>query len=165
MKYMAAPWRADYVKKVSGIKECVFCLTQKSDNDKDVHILYRGRYNFIMLNKYPYNSGHLMIAPFSHCDSIEKADKYSSDEMMDLVKSTLSILREHYNPQGFNTGMNIGRSSGAGVESHYHLHIIPRWIGDSSFMPIIGKTKMVIEDLDTTYSDLKPIFTRIKIGG
>ncbi|MBU1185931.1 MAG: HIT domain-containing protein [Acidobacteria bacterium] len=165
MKYIAAPWRADYVKKVFEMKGCVFCRALKSEIDKDVHILYRGRYNFVMLNRYPYNPGHLMIAPFGHCDSIEKAEKDSSDEMMDLIKNSMSLLRDHYSPQGFNTGMNIGRSSGAGVESHYHFHIIPRWIGDSNFMPIIGQTKVVIEDLDTTYSDLKPLFDEMKGDG
>jgi len=164
MKYIAAPWRAEYVKNVFGMKDCVFCSALNHNNDKDVHILYRGHYNFIMLNKYPYNPGHLMIAPFRHCDSIEKAKKNASDEMMDLVKNTMSLLRRHYNPQGFNMGMNIGRSAGAGVDSHYHYHIIPRWIGDSNFMPIIGETKVVIEDLDTTYDELCPLFTGEKKG-
>lgn len=99
-----------------------------------------------------------MIAPYKHLDSPEKADIASTYEMMDLLKTALHVLRNHYNPQGFNTGMNIGRSAGAGVESHFHFHIIPRWVGDSNFMPIIGETKVIIEDLDITYDQLVPLF-------
>ncbi len=158
MKYLSAPWRADYVKKVFKMTGCIFCKSLKMKNDRKALILFRGKYNFIMLNKYPYNAGHLMIAPYKHLDSPEKADRASTYEMTDLLKTALHVLRNHYNPQGFNTGMNIGRSAGAGVESHFHFHIIPRWVGDSNFMPIIGETKVIIEDLDFTYDQLVPLF-------
>jgi ATP adenylyltransferase len=123
-------------------------------------ILHKGKQNFVMLNKYPYSPGHLMIAPYKHLDSIELAEKASSEEMMELLKQCLRILRQQYHPQGFNTGMNIGRSAGAGVTDHYHLHIIPRWTGDSNFMPLIGKTKVVLEDLHTTYDHLLSYFQK-----
>jgi len=159
MKYISAPWRADYVKKVFKMTGCVFCRSLKMKNDREALILFRGEHNFVMLNKYPYNPGHLMIAPYKHLDSPEKADKASTNEMMDLLKRALQVLRNCYNPQGFNTGMNVGQSAGAGVKDHFHLHVIPRWTGDSNFMPLIGKTKVVIEDLDTAYGQLASLFS------
>jgi len=154
MDYITAPWREEYVKKVFDMKECIFCQALEQKKDKPFFVLYRGDHNFILLNKYPYTPGHLMIAPYKHLDSIELAEKKSTGEMMELLKKCLEILRKEYNPQGFNTGMNIGHSAGAGVAEHYHLHIIPRWIGDSNFMPLVGKTKVVLKDLHTTYDQL-----------
>ncbi len=154
MEYITAPWREEYIKKVSKMEGCIFCLALKENKDKKFFILYRGRYNFILLNKYPYTPGHLMIAPYKHLNSIELAEKGSAEELIELLKKCLRILREQYNPHGFNTGMNIGHSAGAGVADHYHLHIIPRWIGDSNFMPLVGKTKVVLKDLHTTYDQL-----------
>ncbi len=158
MEYIAAPWRREYVRKVLKMKECIFCRALDLKNDRDTYILYRGTHNFIMLNKYPYTPGHLMIAPYIHIDSLEKAERDSAIEMTDLLKFSLKVLRKKHNPQGFNMGMNIGKSAGAGVADHYHLHIIPRWEGDSNFMPIICETKMTIEDLKTTYDRLLPAF-------
>lgn len=158
MEYIATPWREEYVKKVFKMKGCIFCQALKQKNDRKCFILYRGKHNFILLNKYPYTPGHLMIAPNEHLDSIVSAEKESTEEMIELLKKCLRILKEQYNPQGFNTGMNIGHSAGAGVADHYHLHIIPRWVGDSNFMPLIGKTKVVLQDLYTTYDRLLPHF-------
>jgi len=151
---MTVPWREHYVKNAHKMKGCFFCAVAKRKKDKQDLILYRGEHNFIILNKYPYSPGHLMIAPYKHLDSIEKAGKKTSYEMTDILKKSLEILREVYNPHGFNTGMNIGHSAGAGVAYHYHLHVIPRWVGDSNFMPIIGKTKLTTEDLNKTYNNL-----------
>ncbi|MFO7866103.1 MAG: HIT domain-containing protein [Candidatus Aminicenantes bacterium] len=162
MEYIAAVWRADYVRNSGKMKECIFCRALKSNHDRDAYILHRGRFNFIILNKFPYSPGHLMIAPLQHLDSIEKADKTVSDEMSDFLKISLKILRDSYKPHGFNTGMNLGQSAGAGVAGHYHLHIIPRWTGDSNFMPIIGKTRVTIEDLDTSFQRLAPLFQKIR---
>ena len=160
MKYITAPWREEYVKKASKMTECIFCLAINSKEDGESHILYRGENNFILLNRYPYTPGHLMIAPYKHIDSIEKADKRTTDEMTDLLKLSLKLLRQHYRPHGFNTGMNIGRSAGAGVADHYHLHVIPRWTGDSNFMPLVGKTKVVIEGVDSSYDKLVHLFSK-----
>jgi ATP adenylyltransferase len=134
----------------------------KKKNDKQSFILYRGIHNFVLLNKYPYTPGHLMIAPYKHLNSIELAEKEATDEMTELLKKCLSLLRKQYNPQGFNTGMNIGQCAGAGVADHYHLHIIPRWAGDSNFMPLIGKTKVVLEDLYTSYDKLLRYFEKTR---
>jgi ATP adenylyltransferase len=160
MEYITAPWREEYVKKVFKMKGCVFCSALKQKKDKPFFVLYRGKSNFILLNKYPYTPGHLMIAPYEHLDSPELSDKKSTEELIELLKKSLKILKKVYNPQGFNTGMNIGQSAGAGVADHYHLHVIPRWIGDSNFMPLVGKTKVVLEDLHTTYDRLLPHFQK-----
>jgi ATP adenylyltransferase len=160
MEYITAPWREEYVKKVFRMKDCIFCQALKQKNDRESFILHRGNHNFILLNKYPYTPGHLMIAPYKHLDSIELAEKKSTEEMMELCKKCLRILRNQYNPQGFNTGMNIGQSAGAGVADHYHLHIIPRWVGDSNFMPLVGKTKVILRDLHTTYDQLLTHFQK-----
>jgi len=158
MKYITAPWREEYVKKAFKMTECIFCQALQTEKDKETFILHRAKHNFLILNRYPYTPGHLMIAPYAHLDSIEKAKKEITDEMVDLLKLSLSVLRKTYRPHGFNTGMNIGHSAGAGVADHYHLHIIPRWTGDANFMPLIGKTKVVIEDIETTYEKLKSKF-------
>jgi ATP adenylyltransferase len=161
MEYITTPWRENYVKQVFKMKECVFCRALEQKKDRESFILHRGKHNFVMLNKYPYNPGHLMIAPYKHLNSIEMADKKAAGEMMEFLTKCLGILREHYKPQGFNTGMNIGHSAGAGVADHYHMHIIPRWIGDSNFMPLVGKTKVVLKDLFTTYDQLQIYFKEI----
>jgi ATP adenylyltransferase len=158
MEYITAPWREEYVKKVFKMKGCIFCEALEKKNDKPFYVLHRGDHNFILLNKYPYTPGHLMIAPYKHLESIELSEKKSTGEMMELLKKCLKILRKEYNPQGFNTGMNIGHSAGAGVADHYHLHVIPRWIGDSNFMPLVGKTKVMLKDLQATYDQLLPYF-------
>lgn len=162
MEYITTPWREEYIKKLIKMKGCIFCQALKKKNDKQSFILYRGIHNFVLLNKYPYTPGHLMIAPYKHLGSIELAKKEATDEMTELLKKCLSLLRKQYDPQGFNTGMNIGQCAGAGVADHYHLHIIPRWSGDSNFMPLIGKTKVVLEDLYTSYDKLLRYFEKAK---
>jgi len=164
MEYMSAPWRREYVRRISKMSGCIFCKALKSKDDRGAFILFRGNHNFIMLNKYPYTSGHLMIAPYRHLSSFERAKKESTDEMADLLKLSLKVLKKKYCPQGFNTGMNLGKCAGAGVADHYHLHVIPRWTGDSHFMPIVGDTKVMIENLETTYDRLSPLFQRTKSG-
>ncbi len=164
MEYIPAPWRKEYVRRIAKMSGCIFCQALKSKDDKGAFILFRGAHNFIVLNKYPYTSGHLMIAPYKHLSSFERAKKESTDEMADLLKLSLKVLKKKYCPQGFNTGMNLGKCAGAGVADHYHLHVIPRWTGDSHFMPIVGETKVMIEDLGTTYDQLFPLFQKARSG-
>ncbi len=164
MEYISAPWRKEYVRRISKMSGCIFCQALKSKDDREAFILFRGAHNFIVLNKYPYTSGHLMIAPYKHVSSFERAKKESTDEMADLLKLSLKVLRKKYCPQGFNTGMNLGKCAGAGVADHYHLHVIPRWTGDSHFMPIVGETKVMIENLETTFKRLFPLFQKTKLG-
>lgn len=164
MEYISTPWREEYIRKISKMSECIFCKALKLKNDMKAFILFRGVHNFIVLNRYPYTPGHLMIAPYKHLASFEQVRKESTDEIMDLLKLSLKVLRKKYHPHGFNTGMNLGRSAGAGVADHYHLHVILRWTGDSNFMPLVGKTKTMIEDLETTYDRLFPLFNKAKLG-
>lgn len=164
MEYISAPWRKEYVRRSSKMSGCIFCHALKSKDDRGAFILFRGTHNFIVLNKYPYTVGHLMIVPYKHVSSFERAKKESTDEMADLLKLSLKALRKKYCPQGFNTGMNLGKCAGAGVTDHYHLHVIPRWTGDSHFMPIVGETKVMIENLETTYDRLFPLFQKAKLG-
>lgn len=164
MEYIPTPWREEYIRKICKMSDCIFCQALKLKNDKKAFILFRGSHNFIVLNRYPYTPAHLMIAPYKHLASFEQAEKESTDEMVDLLKLSLKILRKKYRPHGFNTGMNLGRSAGAGIADHYHLHVILRWTGDSNFMPIVGKTKTMIEDLETTYNRLYPLFQQVKPG-
>jgi ATP adenylyltransferase len=160
MRYLTAPWRAAYVRKAWTMKNCVFCDALKAGDDRKAAVLYRGRRNVIMLNRYPYTPGHLMIAPSRHVADFEKARPEERDELAELLQVALRVLRAHYRPHGFNMGMNLGHSAGAGVTGHYHLHVIPRWTGDSNFMPLVGGTRVFIEDLETTYARLRPLFDR-----
>ncbi len=158
MEYINAPWRAQYVKNVFKAKGCIFCDALKIRNDREALILHRGKHNFVILNKYPYTPGHLMIAPLKHLASPESATQAAAHEMWDMLTRCLSALKRQYHPQGFNTGMNLGQCAGAGIADHYHIHVIPRWPGDSNFMPLIGKVKVTIETLDTTFAHLHPYF-------
>jgi ATP adenylyltransferase len=158
------PWRYDYIKSGSSEQEgqpesCVFCvLPEDASDDQNRFILHRAAHNFVVLNIYPYISGHLLIVPYMHIAELDDAPKEVSDELMDLTKRSQTILREVYHPHGFNLGMNLGRSAGAGVAGHIHLHILPRWTGDANFMSTVGETRVIPEDLATTYKNLHSKF-------
>jgi ATP adenylyltransferase len=158
MQYIAAPWRGSYVRTVHKMTGCPLCRALKIKDAKRSGILYRGRSAFVILNKFPYQPGHIMIAPVKHTAAFERSPQNVSHEIIDLMRLSVDVLKKAYHPQGFNIGMNLGRSAGAGVVDHYHVHIVPRWSGDSNFMPIVGRTKIVIEDLDATFDRLYPLF-------
>jgi len=160
MEYIPAPWRGKYVRQVRRKRGCIFCQAARRGDDAASFIIHRGRHNFIILNKFPYTPGHLMIAPYRHLSVFARAPKAASDELADLLKLSLRVLKRAYRPQGFNAGLNLGRSAGAGVVDHYHLHVIPRWPGDSNFMPLVSRTRVVIEDLRLTQSRLAPLFAK-----
>lgn len=160
MRYISAPWRADYVRKALSMKRCIFCEALKSRDDRSATVLYRGRRNFLLLNRYPYTPGHLLIAPKRHVADFADARLDERAELADLLQVAIRVLRASYAPHGFNTGMNLGQSAGAGVAGHYHLHVVPRWTGDANFMPLIGATRVFIEDLDATYKKLRPLFDK-----
>ncbi len=158
MQRLWSPWRHEYITKTSPGQPqnaCIFCEAQKNpaDDAKNL-IVYRGVHNFVILNKYPYISGHLMIAPYSHLGQLLSAPKEVTDEMMDLVKRSQKALTEVYKPEGFNVGMNLGQVAGAGVADHIHMHILPRWGGDTNFMSTVGETRVLPEDLTLTYQKL-----------
>jgi len=160
MRYISAPWRAAYVRKALTMTSCVFCEALRSSDDREPAILFRGIHHFLLLNKYPYTPGHLMIAPYRHLADFTRARPGEAAELGGLLRLAVRILRRCYSPHGFNVGMNLGHSAGAGVADHYHLHVIPRWTGDSNFMPLVGGTRVFIEDLETTYDRLLPFFQR-----
>ena len=138
---------------------CILCEAPKDPTaDEDRFILHRGQYNFVILNVYPYISGHLMIVPYMHLGELDAVPKEVTDEMMDLAKRCQTALREVYRPQGFNLGMNLGRPAGAGIDDHIHLHIMPRWAGDTNFMTTVADTRVLPEDLSTTYRKLHERF-------
>ena len=163
MDRLYTPWRYDYIKGTSGEKTgtgsaCVFCSLAARGDDEASFILHRARQNFVVLNVYPYTSGHLMIVPFEHTADFAALAKETSDELMDLAKRAQAILEGAYHPHGFNLGMNLGRAAGAGVSDHLHLHVLPRWAGDSNFMTTVGETRVLPEDLRTTYEKLRGRF-------
>ncbi|MEL9939928.1 MAG: HIT domain-containing protein [Ignisphaera sp.] len=148
-----APWRESYVvQQYSG--ECIFCKAVNQD-DLANYVVYRSKHSIALLNKYPYNNGHVMVAPIKHVPSLEML---SDDELLDLAKTVsivLKALRKCYNPHGFNIGANIGRAAGAGIEGHLHIHIVPRWNGDTNFMPVIANTKVIPEDLNVSWKKIR----------
>jgi ATP adenylyltransferase len=153
-----SPWRYDYITAESSAQTsgCVFCdILNSSASDEENFILKRAEFNFVILNIYPYTSGHLMVVPYAHLDALDKAEKAATDEMMDLVTSAQTAISEVYTPDGINLGMNLGKAAGAGVAGHYHMHLLPRWIGDVNFMTAIGQTRTIPETLTTTYEKLK----------
>jgi ATP adenylyltransferase len=153
-----SPWRYDYITAGSSAKTsgCVFCnILKNSASDEENFILKRAEFNFVILNIYPYTSGHLMVVPYAHLDALDKAEKAATDEMMDLVTSAQTVISKVYTPDGINLGMNLGKAAGAGVASHYHMHLLPRWIGDVNFMTAIGQTRTIPETLTTTFEKLK----------
>lgn len=160
MDRLWSPWRYDYIKSGSSDEKrdpppCVFCaLLSGEGDDEGKLIVHRAAHNFIVLNLYPYISGHLLIVPYAHLAELSAAQKEATDEMMDLTKRCQAVLRDVYHPHGFNLGMNLGRSAGAGVADHFHMHIMPRWTGDANFMSTVGETRVIPEDLTTTYHKL-----------
>ena len=160
MDYIFTPWRYAYVTGSSGAKTCIFCDALASNNDRDVWIVYRGQHNFIILNAFPYTSGHVMIVPNAHVDELQKLGSEAAHEMMDLSRRMESVLREVYRPEGVNLGMNIGKAAGAGVAGHIHMHVLPRWTADSNFMTVVGETRVLPESLEITYDRLLPFFVK-----
>ena len=162
MKKLWAPWRIEYIRspKEDG---CIFCDKPAGDNDREDLILYRGEKAFILMNLYPYNNAHLMIAPYIHVDNTEELDADTYKEIMVLADQSMAILKETMDAQGFNFGANIGAAAGAGIEEHIHFHIVPRWAGDTNFMPVLGHTKVEVQGLQECYDLLRPHFDRIKI--
>lgn len=156
METIFAPWRMEYITgaKTEG---CVFC---KCSVRCDEFVLYEGRNAFVMMNRYPYVSGHLMIIPSRHVGKYEELTQQERKEMFNLLETALKALREAMNPSGFNVGMNIGKAAGAGIEEHIHLHVIPRWEGDTNFMSVVGAVRVIPEDVETTAAKLAPLFKK-----
>ncbi len=158
MDYLWSPWRYRYVSHQAPEAGCVFCTKMQQSNDEENLVLYRGVSNYILLNLYPYTSGHLMIAPYAHIGELAAADDATWQELAALTRKAEQALRTAYRPEGINLGMNLGKSAGAGIADHIHMHVLPRWHADSNFITTIGETRVLPESLEDTYRKLKPLF-------
>ena len=161
MDRLWSPWRAKYI--ASGVDSegqgCVFCsMAADPEHDEDNFVLHRGEHAFVVLNLYPYITGHLMVVPYLHTSEFDSLAKEITDELIDLAKRAQTALREVYSPSGFNLGMNLGAAAGAGITDHMHIHLLPRWSGDTNFMTTVAETRVLPEDLKTTYSKLRNKF-------
>jgi ATP adenylyltransferase len=152
-----APWRLEYIRGPKD-DECIFCRAAESDDDEANHVVHRGERAFVMLNAYPYNNGHVMIAPYVHEPSIEPLDAPTLADMMVLAQRSLGALRAAYEPEGFNLGINQGKVAGAGIEEHVHAHVVPRWAGDTNFMPVIADTRVLPQSLADSWKELRRFF-------
>ncbi|MEM1524512.1 MAG: HIT domain-containing protein [Nitrososphaerales archaeon] len=159
MKRIFAPWRIEYIKSEKP-KVCIFCEKPKENKDEENYIIYRGVNNFVILNSYPYNPGHLMIVPYKHISSLEDLNEKERNEHFEILIKVIKILKEVMKPDGFNIGMNLGEGAGAGIKDHIHTHVVPRWKEDTNYMPVIANTKVVVEALNSTYKKLKEYFIK-----
>ena len=154
MERIWAPWRIQYIQ-MEKPEGCILCEKPGQNNDAQNYILHRGDKNFIILNSYPYNPGHLMVAPYRHVASLEKLTDEERREHFEIVSRSVRVLRQVFNPGGFNIGINLGKTAGAGIEDHFHTHIVPRWQGDTNFMPVLSDVRVLPEALADTYQKLR----------
>jgi ATP adenylyltransferase len=157
MERLWAPWRLQYVAKEKSAG-CIFCEKPLLGDDRAAHIVYRGTLAYVMLNTFPYNNGHIMVAPFAHLGNLEDLPSDTVHEMMDLAQQCTRALKTSFNPDGINLGFNLGAAAGAGIKDHLHLHLVPRWQGDTNFMPVIGDVRVIPESLDQTFDKLVEAF-------
>ena len=158
MKHLWSPWRMTYIENEKTDTGCVFCTVQAVEDGTENLIVFRGEHAYVILNRFPYTSGHLMVIPFTHKPNLEELDSITRSEMMELTSRCTTVLRNIYKPQGFNVGVNIGEAAGAGVLGHVHIHIVPRWNGDTNFMSSVGETRVLPESLEDTYKRVRAVF-------
>lgn len=154
MNHIWSPWRMEYIEN-SKEDGCIFCAAQEKEDSAENLIALRGEFSYVILNRYPYTSGHLMVVPFEHKANLEELDPPTRAEMMELTTRCITVLRKVYIPQAFNIGVNIGEAAGAGVKEHIHIHIVPRWSGDTNFMSTVGETRVLPESLEATYQRVR----------
>jgi len=153
-----APWRSPYITRTHrGRQPCVFCQAKRSRNDRTAHVIYRSQRVFCLLNRYPYNNGHLMVAVYRHIGALSQLDRQEASELVQVTAQMVKLLARALRPHGFNVGLNLGRAAGAGIPGHLHMHLVPRWVGDTNFMPVIGGTKVLSESLDALYERLRQL--------
>lgn len=159
MEIKWTPWRSQYIKRdTTADTGCALCHAHQAGDDAQLLVLHRGEYCYVLMNLYPYNPGHLMTIPYEHTAAFGTLPGPAAAELMHLAQLCTQVLTEAMHPQGFNLGMNLGRVGGAGIDEHLHLHVVPRWGGDTNFMPLIGGVKLVPEAIDDTYAVLRPLF-------
>lgn len=154
MKHIWAPWRIEYIE-MEKQRGCILCQKPAQDKDTENYILFRASLNFVMLNAYPYNPGHLLVAPFRHVAGLEEMTEKERTEHFNIVTRSVEVLKKVLNPEGFNLGINLGKSAGAGIEDHIHSHIVPRWQGDTNFMTTVGDVRVMPQALADSYEKLK----------
>ena len=160
MDYLWSPWRYQYVTAARPGSSCIFCEYARSSNDEQNLVVHRGRHNFILLNRFPYTSGHVMVAPFEHADTLAAVSPETLEELILLTRECERHLRAIYRPSGLNLGMNLGESAGAGIAGHIHMHVLPRWSGDTSFITTVAETRVLPEDLAVTWRKLHEAFAK-----
>ena len=162
MDNLWAPWRMSYIQNIDNTEKkdegCIFCTKPSQQADRENLILYRGKYTFVLMNLFPYNNGHLMVIPYQHTADILEIPPETASELWENICWCKRALSAAFRPDAFNIGMNIGRIAGAGIDQHVHMHIVPRWNGDTNFMPVIGQTKVISQGIDETYEQLLPHF-------
>jgi ATP adenylyltransferase len=159
MTHLWTPWRSAYMQGKKEKSRCIFCDALASSDDEENLVVYRGKSTFVMLNRYPYTSGHLMIAPHVHVSRLAQISEETANEMMKLTRRAEEIIEAVYQPDGLNLGMNLGHAAGAGIEEHIHMHVLPRWLGDANFMTSVSNTRVIPESLQETYAKLKTGFS------
>ena len=160
MERLWAPWRLQYVaKEKSG--GCIFCEKPLDGDDRASYVVHRGTLSYVLLNAFPYNNGHIMVAPFAHIADLEELPPDTLHEMMDLAQLATRALKSSFNPDGLNLGFNLGAAAGAGIKDHLHLHLVPRWVGDTNFMPVVGDVRVIPESLEQTFDKLTEAFARL----
>lgn len=160
MKQLWAPWRIDYILAPKP-DECVFCIPPAPEQDSARLILYRGKKCFVVMNKFPYNNGHIMVCPYRHVMAIEDLTADESQEMFFLLQQCAKILKQHFNCEGINIGLNQGQAAGAGIREHLHFHLVPRWNGDSSFMAVMDEVRTIPQHLEESWNAMKPCFMKL----
>ncbi|HEX4999543.1 MAG TPA: HIT domain-containing protein [Terriglobia bacterium] len=159
MDYLWSPWRFRYLESAGKtLPSCVFCIGEDTRSDRERLIVHRATHSFVILNLYPYTSGHFMVAPYAHIDRLSLASAEVLAEIMTLAQRGVAALQSLYRPDGFNIGMNLGVAAGAGIKEHIHLHVVPRWTGDANFMTVTGETRVLPEELGVTYQRLQEAF-------
>jgi len=165
MSVLWAPWRMQYILKHDKCEECIFCLKETNENHRERLILFTNKYALVMMNRYPYNNGHLLVAPLRHCASLDDLDSEELLGVVDLLRTSIQTLKEVMQPTGFNVGLNLGTTAGAGIEDHLHFHVVPRWAGDTNYMTVVGEIRVIPEHLLATYDRLYPYFNALRHGG
>jgi ATP adenylyltransferase len=163
MQNLFTPWRYAYLSAGRRVRGCIFCRAARSVDDASSLVVFRGRFNFIILNRYPYNSGHLMVVPYAHVGDLARGTPGQLREMMVLAARCETVLKQVYSIHGLNLGMNLGSPAGAGIRGHLHLHLVPRWNGDTNFMTVVGRTRVTPEDLEVTRGKLASRFRSPKL--
>ncbi len=161
MDHLWSPWRYRYLSGERTRTGCVFCELAAETTDEQNLIVHRGVHNFVVLNRYPYTNGHLMVVPYAHSSQLNAIDEVAAFEMMQLTRAAEGHIRSLYRPDGLNVGMNLGESAGAGIAGHIHMHVLPRWFGDANFMTTIGETRMLPEELEVTWRRLSDAFSTV----